>query len=141
MSQKPCLLQNMTFSMVCLIARENALVLQTLPSLSALLACYSMVHILDAGGYFSVSKTSTSPARAVPDRARCWQALDVIKQLQGSGVMPIERAQMRLRVQLPAKDGKHARKRIREMSTSVEEDDCADGQFTMVRATLVVRGR
>ncbi|KAF0289749.1 Ribosome maturation protein SBDS [Amphibalanus amphitrite] len=67
-----------------------------------------------------------------PNRNSKQQALDVIKQLQSSGVMPIERAQMRLRVQLPAKEGKHARKRIREMSSSVEEDDCADGQFTMV---------
>lgn len=65
-----------------------------------------------------------------PNRNSKQQALDVIKQL--AAVMPIERAQMRLRVVLPAKEGKHVRKRIREISSKVEEDDCADGQFSLV---------
>ncbi|KAJ2161704.1 hypothetical protein GGF46_001297 [Coemansia sp. RSA 552] len=57
------------------------------------------------------------------NRSAKQQALDVIRQLRDQGTIPIARAQMRVRVQLAAKDGKRLRKDIDELISSMEDED------------------
>ncbi|MEE6469785.1 hypothetical protein FKM82_008766 [Ascaphus truei] len=51
----------------------------------------------------------------------CKEALDVIKQLKES--MQIERAQMRLRLILPAKDGKRLKEKLKPLIKHIENED------------------
>lgn len=51
------------------------------------------------------------------------QALEVIRLLQESGIMPIAPAQMRIRLIMPAKDGKRLKDKLLPMLASVEEED------------------
>ncbi|PVU89170.1 hypothetical protein BB559_005215 [Furculomyces boomerangus] len=51
------------------------------------------------------------------------QALDVIKQIQASNSIPIERVQMRLRIGIPkSKEIKQVRENVIKLVSSVEED-------------------
>lgn len=54
------------------------------------------------------------------------QAIDLIKQLQASSTLPIMRAQMRVRITLPAKEGKRIKDKVLALVAKVEEDDWAD---------------
>ncbi|PWN89350.1 Shwachman-Bodian-diamond syndrome protein [Acaromyces ingoldii] len=54
------------------------------------------------------------------------QALDVIRQLQASKTIPIERARMRVRVTMPTKDGKRIKEKVQELVDKVEDDDWVD---------------
>lgn len=58
------------------------------------------------------------------------QALEVIKQLQQS--IQIQRAHMRLRFVLPARDGKRLKEKLRPLIKTVENEDF-DEQLEMVR--------
>ena len=51
------------------------------------------------------------------------QALDVIKLLQANKTLPLERARMRIRLTLPAKEGKRLKDKILEEIENVEEED------------------
>ncbi|KAJ1729237.1 hypothetical protein LPJ61_003621, partial [Coemansia biformis] len=57
------------------------------------------------------------------NRSAKQQALDVIRQLQDNGAFPIARARMRIRIVLPAKDGKRLRPAILEIVASVEDEE------------------
>jgi ribosome maturation protein SDO1 len=61
-----------------------------------------------------------------PTRSTKQQALEVIKQLTESGTINIQRAQMRLKVSVPAKDGKRVREKIRKLASKVEVDEFPD---------------
>ncbi|RKP07286.1 SBDS protein C-terminal domain-containing protein [Thamnocephalis sphaerospora] len=61
-----------------------------------------------------------------PNRGAKQQALDVIKQLQEKQIIPIARAQMRLRVTMPAKEAKKAKEKLHALVGTVEEEDWAD---------------
>jgi ribosome maturation protein SDO1 len=50
----------------------------------------------------------------------------VIRQLQEKQIIPIARAQMRLRVVMPTKEAKKVKEKIRALIASVEEEDWAD---------------
>ncbi|KAJ3215216.1 hypothetical protein HDU67_000703 [Dinochytrium kinnereticum] len=58
-----------------------------------------------------------------PNKNTKQQALDVIKQLQEKQVIPITRAQMRLRLLIPAKDGKRIKDRIMALVAEVQDED------------------
>ncbi|XP_063220771.1 ribosome maturation protein SBDS [Bacillus rossius redtenbacheri] len=58
------------------------------------------------------------------------QALDVIPQLKAT--MPIERAQMRLRVALGGKEARKLRDKVARLATSVEAEDWSGGELSMV---------
>lgn len=47
-------------------------------------------------------------------------------------IMKIERAQMRLRVSVEAKEAKHLHGRLRSMFTSIEIEDWIEGNLLMV---------
>ncbi|KAG1934716.1 ribosome maturation protein SBDS [Pimephales promelas] len=64
------------------------------------------------------------------------QALEVIKQLKES--IQIQRAHMRLRFVLPAKDGKRLKEKLRPLIKAVEEEDFHD-QLEMVRVFRSLR--
>ncbi|KAJ2721014.1 hypothetical protein GGI07_004253 [Coemansia sp. Benny D115] len=54
------------------------------------------------------------------------QALDVIKMIQEQGTIPIARAQMRIRIRMPAKDAKRLRERIDALVAKVEDEEKAE---------------
>ncbi|KAI9098210.1 ribosome maturation protein SBDS-like protein [Phlyctochytrium arcticum] len=58
-----------------------------------------------------------------PNRNAKQQALEVIRQLQEKGSIPIARAQMRLRLLLPSKDGKRLKEKITALVASTEDED------------------
>lgn len=51
------------------------------------------------------------------------QALEVIRQIKDAGVMPIDRAQMRIKLTLPQKDAKQVLEKLRSNFTSVESEE------------------
>ena len=65
-----------------------------------------------------------------PGKGSKQQALEVIRLLRQN--MPIERARMRLRVQLPSKEARHVREKILNMLT-VEEEEWNVGNLEIVR--------
>lgn len=62
--------------------------------------------------------------------AVCSKALEVIRQLKES--IEIQRAHMRLRLVLPAKDGKRLKEKLKPLLKVVESEDF-DDQLEMVR--------
>ncbi|KAI8086661.1 ribosome maturation protein SBDS-like protein [Halteromyces radiatus] len=69
-----------------------------------------------------------------PKRSSKSQALDVIKQLQEKQLLPIQRAQMRVRITLP--QGKDAKKVLKEkivpLVTSREEEDFESDEIELI---------
>ncbi|ORX98965.1 Shwachman-Bodian-diamond syndrome protein [Basidiobolus meristosporus CBS 931.73] len=61
-----------------------------------------------------------------PNKNSKQQALDVIRQLQEKNIIPIARAQMRVRITLPGKDGKHVKEKLMAFVSSVEDEDWGD---------------
>lgn len=70
-----------------------------------------------------------------PSRSAKSQALDVIKQLLEKKTIPIARAQMRIRIVVPSKDGKRIKDKLMTMIASKEDEDL-DENYEWVRATL-----
>ncbi|KAJ8331004.1 hypothetical protein QVD99_001191 [Batrachochytrium dendrobatidis] len=61
-----------------------------------------------------------------PNKGAKQQAIEAIKLLNESKTIPISRAQMRLRVIMPAKDGKRLKDKIAQIITNVEVEDWSD---------------
>ncbi|KAK7479969.1 hypothetical protein BaRGS_00028796 [Batillaria attramentaria] len=59
------------------------------------------------------------------------QALEVIKQLTEKEVLNIQRAYMRLRIIVPAKEGHRVRDKVKKVATKVEQDEF-DEELNMV---------
>lgn len=69
-----------------------------------------------------------------PKRSTKSQALDVIKQLQEKQLLPIQRAQMRLRLTLPqSKETKKLKEKILPLLTSIEDEDAGATEYELVR--------
>lgn len=66
-----------------------------------------------------------------PSKGSKQQALEVIRLLQQS--MPIERARMRLKLQLPSKEARYIREKILKLLT-VEDEEWSGGEMEMVSA-------
>lgn len=56
----------------------------------------------------------------------CMQALDVVRKLQESAVIPIARAQMRIRLTMSSKDGKRLKEKVLPSIGTVEDEDWSD---------------
>ncbi|GAA5908521.1 hypothetical protein JCM6882_001289 [Rhodosporidiobolus microsporus] len=54
------------------------------------------------------------------------QALDLIKVIQAKGSLPIARAQMRVRITMPSKEGKKIKDKILALVAKVEDDQWSD---------------
>lgn len=65
-----------------------------------------------------------------PNRNAKQQALDVIPQLKA--VMPLERAQMRLRVLISGKESRKLREKIIKLATKVESENWDGGNLNLV---------
>ncbi|XP_046992258.1 ribosome maturation protein SBDS [Schistocerca americana] len=68
-----------------------------------------------------------------PNRNAKQQALDVIPQLKAT--IPLERAQMRLRIVASGKEARKLRDKIASLSSNVESEDWTDGQLNMICLT------
>jgi len=62
--------------------------------------------------------------------------LDGIRLLQEAKTIPIQRARMRIRLTMPAKDGKRLKDKIVEKTDSVEEEDWSE-EWELVRLTIL----
>ena len=51
------------------------------------------------------------------------QALEVIKMLQASGSLPIERAEMKLRLDIPIKEGKKMKDKLYKLIKKIESEE------------------
>ncbi|KAJ1953418.1 hypothetical protein GGI12_006017 [Dipsacomyces acuminosporus] len=60
------------------------------------------------------------------NRSAKQQALDVIKQIQEKNVMPIARAQMRIRITMPVKEAKHVKDKFTPLVAQIEDEDYSD---------------
>jgi ribosome maturation protein SDO1 len=60
------------------------------------------------------------------------QALDLIKVIQAKGTLPIARAQMRVRITMPSKEGKRLKEKILPLINKVEDDEWSD-EWEVVR--------
>jgi len=60
------------------------------------------------------------------------QVLDCIRLLQKSSSLPLQRAQMRIRITLPAEDGAKLIGRITSTAEAVEKDDLGEKVWTVV---------
>ncbi|KAG0166815.1 hypothetical protein DFQ28_006552 [Apophysomyces sp. BC1034] len=68
-----------------------------------------------------------------PKRSSKSQALDVIKQLQEKQLLPIQRAQMRLRITLAqSKETKKLREKLIPLITSVEDEDFESTEYELI---------
>lgn len=61
-----------------------------------------------------------------PSKNTKQQALEVIKQLKETETLEIQRAHMKLRILVPAKEGKKVREKIRKLALEVEADNFDD---------------
>jgi ribosome maturation protein SDO1 len=69
-----------------------------------------------------------------PNRSSKSQALDVIKQLQEKKEMPIQRAQMRVRITMAqTKETKKLREKMTPLLANVEDEDFAGDEYELVR--------
>jgi len=66
-----------------------------------------------------------------PNQSAKQQALEVIKQLREKEVIPIQRAQMRVRITAAPKDGKRIAEKLRPLMASTENEGF-DPQFELV---------
>ncbi|KAI8972995.1 SBDS protein C-terminal domain-containing protein [Pilobolus umbonatus] len=68
-----------------------------------------------------------------PKRSPKSQALDVIKQLQEKQLLPIQRAQMRLRITLSqSKECKLVKEKVLALVTSIEDEDSSSTEYELV---------
>lgn len=58
-----------------------------------------------------------------PTKSTKQQALEAIKMLKETAALNIRRAHMRLKISIPAKDGKKVREKIKKLATKIEEED------------------
>ncbi|KAI8927382.1 SBDS protein C-terminal domain-containing protein [Entophlyctis helioformis] len=61
-----------------------------------------------------------------PNKSAKQQAIEAIKLLQEKNIIPIARAQMRVRVVMPAKDGKRIKEKLMAHVNKTEEEDWGD---------------
>ena len=65
-----------------------------------------------------------------------FQALEVIRQIKDADVMPIDRAQMRIKLMLPQKDAKQVLEKLRSNFTSIESEEW-EGDLEIVSVTEI----
>lgn len=70
-----------------------------------------------------------------PTKSTKVQALDVIKQLKETETMNIQRAQMRLKVTLTAKDARKIKEKLKKLASKVEKEEFVSADFEMVLLT------
>ncbi|KAJ1334900.1 SBDS family rRNA metabolism protein [Batrachochytrium salamandrivorans] len=61
-----------------------------------------------------------------PNKGAKQQAIEAIKTLNDKNTIPISRAQMRVRIIMPAKDGKRLKDKIAQIVTGTKEEDWSD---------------
>ena len=73
----------------------------------------TMIEQAMKDAHFSVNSTKNAKQ----------QALDVIKLLKSSGTLPIERAEMRIRVEIPQKDAKRIKEKVLKLIKKMEKEE------------------
>jgi ribosome maturation protein SDO1 len=61
-----------------------------------------------------------------PNRTAKQQALELIKALKEAKVLPIERAQMKIKLTLPSKDAKRIKDKIHAATTEIEDEEMGE---------------
>jgi ribosome maturation protein SDO1 len=60
------------------------------------------------------------------------QALEVIKLLQSSGTLPIERAEMKVRIDIPLKEAKKLKEKVHKLLKKIESEEFGDSSLEIV---------
>jgi ribosome maturation protein SDO1 len=60
------------------------------------------------------------------------QALEVIKLLQTSGTLPIQRAEMKVRIDIPLKDAKRIKDKVHKLLNKAESEEYNTGSLEIV---------
>ena len=58
-----------------------------------------------------------------PTKSSKQQAIEVIKLLQSSGTLPIERAEMKIRLDIPQKEAKKLKEKIHKLIKNLENEE------------------
>lgn len=61
------------------------------------------------------------------------QALEVIKMLQASGALAIERAEMKLRLDIPVKEGKKMKDKLHKLIKQIDSEEFNSTSLEIVR--------
>lgn len=69
-----------------------------------------------------------------PNRSAKQQALDAIPQLKAS--IPLDRAQMRLKIVLSGKESRKIREKISKLTSKIENEDWNGSQLTIVSVII-----
>lgn len=75
------------------------------------------------------------------------QVLECIKHLQSNSTLPIQRARMRVRITMPAKDGKRLKEQITQGADKIEDEDWGEEwevvslMLSMICTTLTLANR
>ncbi|BEJ08520.1 hypothetical protein CcaverHIS641_0506140 [Cutaneotrichosporon cavernicola] len=67
------------------------------------------------------------------DKTAKAQALDLIRQLGADSILPVQRVRMRVRITMPAKDGKRVKDKVVALIDEVEEEDIGAEWEAIVR--------
>ena len=67
------------------------------------------------------------------------QALEVIKLLQSSGTLPIERAVMKVRIEIPQKDAKKLKEKIHKLLKDIEDEEFNAASLEIVSFEFVLQ--
>jgi ribosome maturation protein SDO1 len=60
------------------------------------------------------------------------QALDVIRLLQSSGTLPIERAEMKIKLEIPQKESKKLREKVHKLVKNIESEEFNETSLDIV---------
>ena len=72
-----------------------------------------------------------------PNQNAKQQALEVIRMLQSSGTLPIERAEMKIRMDIPVKEGKKSKEKILKLVKNVESEEFNSTSLELVIFSLI----
>lgn len=70
-----------------------------------------------------------------PNKNAKQQALEVIRMFKESGTIKIDRAQMRLRIEAPSKEGKSIKEKISKLASKVEEEEFSSDSYEVIFLT------
>lgn len=82
----------------------------------------SMIEQAMKDAHFSVNTTKNAKQ----------QALEVTRLLQTSGTLPIERAEMRIRLEIPQKEAKKLREKVHKLMKKTESEEFGDTSLDIV---------
>lgn len=67
-----------------------------------------------------------------PNKSAKQQAIEVIKLLQSGGTLPIERAEMKIRLDIPVKEAKKLKEKVHKLIKNIESEEFTSSSLEIV---------